>query len=65
MNSIFKTALLSAFICLISFQSFAQSSKYKCMLQMSNYMGEGAYVVVSLINPKGAYEKNTLRYGQR
>ena len=24
---------------------------------MSNYMGEGAYVVVSLINPKGAYEK--------
>ncbi|KQB44511.1 flagellin biosynthesis protein FlgD [Flavobacterium sp. L1I52] len=57
MNSIFKTALLSAFICLISFQSFAQSSKYKCMLQMSNYMGEGAYVVVSLINPKGAYEK--------
>lgn len=24
---------------------------------MSNYMGEGAYVVVSLINPKGEYEK--------
>ena len=27
------------------------------MLQMSNYMGEGAYVVVSLINSKGDYEK--------
>lgn len=27
------------------------------MLQMSNYMGEGAYVVVSLVNPKGNYEK--------
>ncbi|MFK7113845.1 DUF2271 domain-containing protein [Flavobacterium oreochromis] len=35
----------------------AQSSKYKCMLQMTNYVGEGAYVVVSLINPKGQYEK--------
>ena len=27
------------------------------MLQMSNYMGEGAYIVVSLINAKGDYEK--------
>ena len=27
------------------------------MLQMANYMGEGAYIVVSLINPKGEYEK--------
>lgn len=27
------------------------------MLQMSNYMGEGAYIVVSLINSKGDYEK--------
>src|SRR5690606_41215688 len=35
----------------------SQNSKYKCMLQMSNYMGEGAYVVVSLINSKGDYEK--------
>lgn len=56
MNSILKTALAATFIFLISFQANAQS-KYKCMLQMSNYMGEGAYVVVSLINPKGDYEK--------
>ena len=27
------------------------------MLQMSNYIGEGAYIVVSLINSKGDYEK--------
>lgn len=57
MKSIFKTALAGAFIFLISFQATAQSSKYKCMLQMSNYVGEGAYVVVSLINAKGEYEK--------
>lgn len=35
-------------------------SKYKCMIQMKNYVGEGAYIVVSLIDPKGNYEK-TLR----
>ena len=57
MKSIFKIALTSALICLISIQSNAQSSKYKCMLQMTNYMGEGAYIVVSLINPTGGYEK--------
>ncbi|MCF0060553.1 DUF2271 domain-containing protein [Dyadobacter chenwenxiniae] len=33
------------------------TSKYKCMIQMTNYMGEGAYIVISLINGKGAYEK--------
>lgn len=35
----------------------AQSSNFKCMLQMNSYKGEAAYVVISLINPKGAYEK--------
>lgn len=57
MKSILKISLTAAFLCLLSFQATAQSSKYKCMLQMSNYMGEGAYIVVSLINPKGDYEK--------
>ena len=42
---------------LMSFTSKAQSTKYKCMIQMTNYTGEGAYVVISLINPKGDYEK--------
>ena len=37
--------------------SVAQEVSYKCMVQMTNYMGEGAYIVVSLINGKGAYEK--------
>lgn len=27
------------------------------MIQMTNYSGEGAYIVISLINPKGEYEK--------
>lgn len=57
MKSIFKITLLSALIFFTFQHTNAQSSKYKCMLQMSNYMGEGAYIVVSLINPSGAYEK--------
>lgn len=32
-------------------------TKYKCMVQMTNYVGEEAYIVVSLIDSKGAYEK--------
>lgn len=57
MKSILKITLTGTLICLLSFQAAAQTSKYKCMLQMSNYVGEGAYIVVSLINAKGEYEK--------
>ncbi len=56
MKSFLKISLLTL-ISFLSFQATAQTSKYKCMLQMSNYMGEGAYIVVSLINTKGEYEK--------
>lgn len=35
----------------------APVTKYKCMIQMTNYTGEGAYIVISLINPNGEYEK--------
>ena len=57
MKSILKIGLTGALLCLLSFQAVAQTSKYKCMLQMSNYMGEGAYIVVSLVNAKGEYDK--------
>ncbi|QTE23826.1 DUF2271 domain-containing protein [Polaribacter cellanae] len=33
------------------------TTTYKCMIQLKNYTGEGAYVVISLLNPKGDYEK--------
>ena len=57
MKSIFKTLAVVAVTGLFSITASAQSAKYKCMLQMNNYMGEGAYIVVSLINPQGEYEK--------
>lgn len=37
--------------------AMGQSTKYKCMVQLTNYMGDGAYIVVSLIDPKDGYEK--------
>jgi hypothetical protein len=55
-----KPVILAVVVCFsLPALSLAQkaSSKYKCMVQMTNYMGEGAYIVVSLIDPKGAYEK--------
>ena len=42
----------------------AQTSKYKCMLQMNAYTGEQAYIAVSLINPKGDYHKTLYVMGR-
>ncbi|MET1056189.1 MAG: DUF2271 domain-containing protein [Pedobacter sp.] len=58
-SNFFKAACLFVLILFaVPLNSSAQStSKYKCMVQMSSYMGDGAYIVISLINPKGAYEK--------
>ncbi|WP_371875267.1 MULTISPECIES: DUF2271 domain-containing protein [Tenacibaculum] len=33
------------------------SATYKCMIQMKNYTGEGAYIAISLLNPNGKYEQ--------
>lgn len=30
---------------------------FKCLIQLTNYGGEGAYVILSLINPDGEYEQ--------
>ncbi|MAX69992.1 MAG: flagellin biosynthesis protein FlgD [Flavobacteriaceae bacterium] len=40
---------------LVSFKNLSDSNKYKCMIQMTNYSGEGAYIVISLLNPEGEY----------
>ena len=57
MNKILKLALVLVLLFAQPKLSMAQTSKYKCMIQMTNYMGEGAYIAVSLIDSKGAYEK--------
>jgi len=52
-----------ALLLTMSMAPTATVQKYKCMIQMANYEGEGAYVVVSLINPEGKYEKTLFIHG--
>ncbi|MBN8787107.1 MAG: DUF2271 domain-containing protein [Terrimonas sp.] len=57
MKIFLRYSLTAVLISVFSFNTSAQNKKFKCLVQMSGYMGEGAYIVVSLIDPKGAYEK--------
>lgn len=58
MYKLFKIAvLLLALTCIKPAATRAQTTKYKCLVQMTNYMGEGAYIVISLVDSKGAYDK--------
>ena len=61
MEYIKKTiSLLTLVTCCILLSAFSQSentTSYKCMVQTINYKGEGAYIIASLINPEGKYEK--------
>jgi len=52
-----KFALIALAFAMFTTTASAQTAKYKCMLQMTPYKGEEAYVIISLINPKGEYEK--------
>ncbi|MEH0153510.1 DUF2271 domain-containing protein [Limibacter armeniacum] len=40
------------------------STSYKCMVQLTNYKGEGAYMVISLIDQDGEYEKTLYVMGK-
>lgn len=63
MRNIHKLGVILLAFYLLPGIATAQSggtTRYKCLIQMTNYMGEGAYVVVSLVDAKGNYEK-TLR----
>ncbi|WP_127137098.1 DUF2271 domain-containing protein [Flagellimonas oceanensis] len=53
--SLFTIALI--FLCSSSFVRIPSTVSYKCMIQMANYSGEKAYVVVSLIDEQGNYVK--------
>ncbi|RDC55177.1 DUF2271 domain-containing protein [Pedobacter chinensis] len=51
------SSFLTFALSMLALFSSAQTTRYKCLIQMSNYMGEGAYIAISLINPQGDYEK--------
>lgn len=58
-------AVASVFVLAIvfGFTFKTPASKYKCMIQMTNYAGEGAYIAISLLNPDGEYEKTLYVHG--
>jgi hypothetical protein len=59
----FKIFFFSIFLMGLSATAFGQTAKYKCMLQMTNYKGLEAYVVVSLVDAKGKYIKTLYMMG--
>lgn len=58
--------ILTFSLLILSTLIFAQksgSSKYKCMIQMTNYIGEDAYLVLSIVDEKGTYNKTVAVLG--
>ncbi|WP_394907523.1 DUF2271 domain-containing protein [uncultured Mesonia sp.] len=52
-----KSAILSIFLLALMAFNSNPSSSYKCLIQLKNYEGEGAYVVVSVVNQANEYQK--------
>ena len=52
-----------AFLAFFAFAAAQAQDKFKCMVQMANYTGEGAYMVVSLIDPEDHYVKTLYVFG--
>ncbi|UTW61802.1 DUF2271 domain-containing protein [bacterium SCSIO 12741] len=57
MKKTLKIVLFFAMITTVFAFSTLDGKKVKCMIQMENYEGEGAYVIISLINPEGKYDE--------
>ncbi|AXT62671.1 DUF2271 domain-containing protein [Aquimarina sp. AD10] len=65
-----KFFVLSTFLIfsltIYSFFSFKTTAitKYKCLIQMTNYTGEGAYVIISLLDKEGDYYQTLYVQGE-
>ena len=59
-----KALFTVAFVALFSVMASAQSTKYKCMIQMVNYIGKEAYVVASVVSKEGKYVKTLYVLGK-
>ncbi len=66
MARLFKRLSLGIFtsFILLAYTKPVETTNVKCMIQMTNYTGEGAYVVISLINPEGDYEQTLYVQGK-
>ena len=55
--------IVFALVAFLAFATAQAQDKFKCMVQMANYTGEGAYMVVSLIDSEGKYVKTLYVFG--
>lgn len=56
MKTLLRTVLGILGLGLVAFsQSPSETINYKCLIQLTNYEGEGAYVVVSILDGEGKY----------
>lgn len=66
MKSIFKgvpVVLFAAFF-LFSFSELTEKQTYKCLIQLKNYTGEGAYIVVSILDKNDDYDQTLYVQGK-
>ncbi|KPM32336.1 Periplasmic protein [Croceitalea dokdonensis DOKDO 023] len=57
MNRLLKGTLTIFSLALLAFSQAPETVNYKCMIQLTNYEGEGAYVVVSILDGDGTYQE--------
>lgn len=57
MQNNWKSIITGLLTLVVSTSVFGQTTKYKTMIQMQNYTGKEAYVIISIINPKGQYDQ--------
>tara|TARA_B100000795_G_scaffold226077_1_gene181985 strand:+ start:857 stop:1351 length:495 start_codon:yes stop_codon:yes gene_type:complete len=63
-KNIYKIVVaLFSCLMLLGFINKPESSQYKCLIQMTNYTGEGAYIAISLLDNKGSYTKTLYVHG--
>ena len=64
MNYLIKGILpVAALVVLFAFTMKPAAQQYKCLIQMTNYAGPKAYLVISLMDPEGQYVRTLEVHG--
>ncbi|MGD1847596.1 MAG: DUF2271 domain-containing protein [Salibacteraceae bacterium] len=59
-----RVSLAALIVALFGFIPASETANYKCMIQLKNYTGEGAYVIVSLMDKDGSYNQTLYVQGK-
>ncbi|TLF45708.1 DUF2271 domain-containing protein [Maribacter aurantiacus] len=57
MKKFFIPIMTIVSLALLAFGTATETTSYKCMIQLTNYEGEGAYIVVSILDGNGKYQE--------